>query len=56
MLSLLYQFMIAAYGWRSAFMMLGVALWLFVVLPGLFFLRRQPEDMGVLPDGALPGL
>jgi MFS family permease len=53
-LSLLYQFMIASYGWRSAFMMLGVALWLFVVLPGLFLLRRQPEDMGVLPDGALP--
>jgi MFS transporter, OFA family, oxalate/formate antiporter len=55
-LSLLYQFMIASYGWRSAFMMLGIALWLFVVLPGLFFLRRQPEDMGVLPDGALPGV
>ncbi|HEX2228655.1 MAG TPA: MFS transporter [Candidatus Binatia bacterium] len=53
-LSLLYQFMIAAYGWRSAFMMLGVALWLFVVLPGFFFLRRQPEDLGLLPDGALP--
>ena len=54
-LSLLYQFMITAYGWRNAFMMLGIALWLLVVLPGLFFLRRQPEDMGVLPDGALPG-
>jgi MFS family permease len=53
-LSLLYQFMIATYGWRSAFMMLGIALWLLVVLPGLFFLRRQPEDMGLLPDGALP--
>ena len=53
-LSLLYQFMIAAYGWRSAFMMLGIALWLLVVLPGLVFLRRQPEDIGVLPDGALP--
>jgi MFS family permease len=53
-LSLLYQFMIATYGWRSAFMMLGVALWLFVVLQGLFFLRRQPEDMGMLPDGAQP--
>jgi MFS family permease len=53
-LSLLYQFMIAAYGWRSAFMMVGIALWLFVVVPGLFFLRRQPEDFGMLPDGALP--
>lgn len=53
-LSLLYQFMIASYGWRSAFMMLGVALWLLVVVPGLFFLRRRPEDLGMLPDGALP--
>jgi sugar phosphate permease len=48
--------MIAAYGWRSAFMMLGIALWLFVVVPGLLFLRRQPEDFGMLPDGALPGV
>lgn len=53
-LSLLYQFMIVTYGWRSAFMMLGIALWLLVVVPGLFFLRRQPEDLGMLPDGALP--
>jgi MFS family permease len=53
-LSLLYQFMIATYGWRSAFMMLGVALWLLVVVPGFFFLRRQPEDLGMLPDGVLP--
>ncbi|MEX0803776.1 MAG: MFS transporter [Candidatus Binatia bacterium] len=52
-LSLIYQFMIATYGWRSAFMMLGIALWLFVVVPGVFFLRRQPEDIGMLPDGAL---
>jgi MFS family permease len=53
-LSLVYQFMIATYGWRSAFMMLGVALWLLVVVPGFFFLRRQPEDLGMLPDGVLP--
>lgn len=53
-LSLVYQFMIAAYGWRSAFMMLGVALWLLVVVPGFFFLRRQPEDLGMLPDGVMP--
>jgi MFS family permease len=54
-LSLVYQFMIEAYGWRSAFFMLGIALWLLVVVPGLFFLRRQPEDLGILPDGALAG-
>lgn len=51
-LSLIYQSMIAAYGWRSAFLMLGAALWMFVVVPGLLFLRRQPEDMGLRPDGA----
>ncbi|MBM4263154.1 MAG: MFS transporter [Deltaproteobacteria bacterium] len=52
-LSLIYQSMIVAYGWRSAFLMLGAALWIFVVVPGALFLRRQPEDMGLLPDGAL---
>lgn len=51
-LSLLYQLMITTYGWRSAFMMVGGALWLFVVIPGLLFLRRQPEDLGLVPDGS----
>jgi len=51
-LSLFYQSMIAAYGWRSAFFTLGAALWLCVLLPGALLLRRQPEDMGLLPDGA----
>jgi MFS family permease len=50
-LSLVYQFMIATYDWRSAFMVLGAALWLLVVVPGVFFLRRQPEDLGMTPDG-----
>ena len=52
-LSLIYQSMIAAYGWRSAFSILGAAIWILVVIPGLLFLRRQPEDMGMLPDGAV---
>lgn len=50
-LSLVYQFCITHYGWRSAFMALGVALWVLVVIPGLIFLRRQPEDLGLYPDG-----
>jgi MFS family permease len=53
-LSLVYQFLVMNYGWRSAFFTLGVAVWLFVVLPGFFFLRRQPEDLGLEPDGAAP--
>jgi hypothetical protein len=43
-----------SYGWRSAFLALGIALWLLVVIPGLIFLRRQPEDLGLLPDGMAP--
>jgi MFS family permease len=51
-LSLVYQFFVTNYGWRSAFLALGIALWTLVVIPGLIFLRRQPEDLGLLPDGA----
>jgi MFS family permease len=50
-LSLVYQFFITHYGWRSAFMALGIALWGLVVIPGVIFLRRQPEDLGLYPDG-----
>lgn len=50
-LSLVYQFFVAHYGWRSAFLALGIALWVLVVIPGAIFLRRQPEDLGLNPDG-----
>ena len=53
-LSLIYQFFVTHYGWRSAFLALGIALWLLVVIPGLIFLRRQPEDLGLFPDGMAP--
>jgi MFS family permease len=48
-LSLVYQLLVAQYGWRSAFLALGVALLVLVVLPGAIFLRRQPEDLAWLP-------
>jgi MFS family permease len=51
-LSLVYQFFVTHYGWRSAFLALGIALWALVVIPGVIFLRRQPEDLGLNPDGA----
>jgi MFS family permease len=54
-LSLLYQFFVAHYGWRSAFLALGFSLLVLVVLPGAIFLRRQPEDLGLAPDGLLHG-
>src|SRR5215468_5863686 len=55
-LSLVYQFLVAHYGWRSAFLALGISLWILVVIPGVIFLRRQPEDLGLTPDGVAAGL
>lgn len=53
-LSLVYQFLIENYGWRSAFLALAFSLWVFVVLPAWLFMRRRPEDLGLRPDGAPP--
>jgi MFS family permease len=53
-LSLIYQFFVTHYGWRSAFLALGISLWVLVVIPGAIFLRRQPEDLGLAPDGLSP--
>src|SRR4029453_6431353 len=50
-LLLVYQFFVAHYGWRSAFLALGILLLILVVIPGGVFLRRQPEDLGLTPDG-----
>ena len=38
-------------GWRAAYRYLGV-LSLLIILPVVLFVRRQPEDIGLLPDGA----
>lgn len=38
-------------GWRSAWMGLGLLVWCLAV-PPILFLRRSPQEMGLLPDGA----
>jgi len=38
-------------GWRSAWAILGILTLLLVVGPAILFMRRRPEDMGLLPDG-----
>jgi sugar phosphate permease len=44
--------LIERFGWRASYMLLG-GLVAVVMLPvGLIFFRRQPEDYGLLPDGA----
>lgn len=50
-LPLLSQFLISTQGWRMAWSTLGIALFLISGIPALLFLRRRPEDMGLLPDG-----
>ena len=44
------QFFVTRLGWRAAAFILGAGVWA-VTLPIWFFLRRSPEDMGLLPDG-----
>jgi MFS transporter, OFA family, oxalate/formate antiporter len=40
-------------GWRSAWVVLGVAVWV-LMLPSALIMRRQPEDFGLTPDGMTP--
>ena len=47
-------YLINTVGWRWAWVVFGVAIWV-VILPGYAFLmRRRPEDLGLLPDGRQP--
>lgn len=45
---------ILAYSWRHAYVALAVMTFLLIALPGWLFIRRRPEDFGLLPDGARP--
>ncbi|HEX7232442.1 MAG TPA: MFS transporter [Candidatus Binatia bacterium] len=38
-------------GWRGSWVVFGVFTLLLVVTPALLFMRRSPEEMGLLPDG-----
>jgi len=46
-------FLIAQFGWRSAFVILGVVVWI-VAIPLAFVVRNSPEEMGLRPDGDAP--
>jgi MFS transporter len=40
-------------GWRGTWAVFGLLTLSLVVGPSLLFMRRRPEDMGLLPDGIL---
>ncbi|MDP2931586.1 MAG: MFS transporter [Chloroflexota bacterium] len=44
-------FLIVNLGWRMSYVVLGLVAWL-VVISAAMFLRRDPSQIGVLPDGA----
>ncbi len=45
------QFLISHWGWQTAYIVLGGIIWA-GALPLTVLLRRSPEDVGLLPDGA----
>lgn len=42
---------IAAAGWRMAFLALAAFTFVCIVIPSILFIRRSPEDHGLFPDG-----
>ncbi|MBI2863350.1 MAG: MFS transporter [Chloroflexi bacterium] len=47
-------YLIVTLGWRSAWAVLGIAVWLVVIPLAALFVKRRPEDCGLLPDGDSP--
>ena len=43
-------FFVDSFGWRPAWLLTGVIMF-FVMVPFALIVRRQPEDIGLLPDG-----
>lgn len=43
-----------SFGWRSSWVIVGTLAFICSCVPAIL-LRRQPEDVGLLPDGAKPG-
>ena len=43
--------LIALLGWRGAWVILGIIAWALVIPTSAAFMRRRPEDVGLLPDG-----
>src|SRR6185436_8798803 len=49
------QQLIARHGWRTAFTVLGFLAAMLVLPPVLLLMRRDPSDMGLVPDGDAHG-
>jgi len=47
-------FLVSVYDWRVATVTTGVVMLAMTLLPIALFMKRQPEDIGLLPDGITP--
>jgi MFS family permease len=45
------QYLVAQYGWRTAWVVLGLLTWLIMLPPLLLLVYDKPEDRGLHPDG-----
>lgn len=48
-------YFISTVGWRSAWTLLGAGVAVLILVPSALFMRRTPEDLGLLPDGDQSG-
>lgn len=50
----LINWLISNHGWDTAWVVLALAVWGVLVLPGILLVRDRPEEMGLTPDGFDP--
>ena len=45
------DFLITTYGWRHAWVIIGLSTWIIMLPPLIFLAINKPEDVNMLPDG-----
>lgn len=48
---LLALYLISRFGWRNAWIGLALVVWVVLLLPAILLVRRDPESVGLQPDG-----
>ena len=48
----LIHWLVSDYGWRDAWIVLSITVCALLLVPALLLVRRSPESVGLLPDGA----
>ena len=46
------QSLIGAFDWRTAYVVLGISIWVLLIPASIFVVRNRPEAVGLHPDGA----